>query len=502
MRVGAILPQLTLEAGRSLRRVFLPYQINWILNPARLMLAEKSVRIGWTFADAFRNVRKRLLHPRRDYLFATKDYPTALEYVRTCFRFCELFNVARDIICHGEEYRRLPQFSGGRASGIMQEVKVGVITFSNRSRILAFSSNPNALRAYGGDVGLDEFAFHPAARELWAAASGRTTWGFDLAVWSSHNGPDTLFLQLARDAACGKGGWSYYRVAMPDAIEMGLVDKINQSSGARFTPEEFLEDCKNRARYPEVFEQEYLCHPGGAASSLVTWDTVEHCLDDFQIERLHLEESQVLEQAGGFDARTLAERERRIQQLLHNAFDRLWAKTGGYRLGFDVAASGHGDLSAVYVDRVEGDRLCLAALFTCRTQDWHFLKTAVAVFLRGLPELVACGDETGLGRQICWELAQEFPGVFVPVNFSREKNRLGFSLMNQLALARRRLPRNHPDIAADFMAIQKRHLNGRWTFHEGRNPLNPASHCDIAWAAALAGRAHEEVPASGAVFLD
>jgi hypothetical protein len=52
------------------------------------------------------------------------------------------------------------------------------------------------------------------------------------------------------------------------------------------------------------------------------------------------------------------------------------------------------------------------------------------------------------------------------------------------------------------MAIQKRHLNGRWTFHEGRNPLNPASHCDIAWAAALAGRAHEEAPASGAVFLD
>jgi len=40
-------------------------------------LAEKSVRIGWTYADAFKNVRKRLHFPNRDYLFATKDYQSA-----------------------------------------------------------------------------------------------------------------------------------------------------------------------------------------------------------------------------------------------------------------------------------------------------------------------------------------------------------------------------------------------------------------------------------------
>lgn len=59
----AILPSLTLDApDKKLSRYFLPYQIRWIHDPSPMCLAEKSVRIGWTFADALKNVRKRLLH--------------------------------------------------------------------------------------------------------------------------------------------------------------------------------------------------------------------------------------------------------------------------------------------------------------------------------------------------------------------------------------------------------------------------------------------------------
>ena len=82
---------------------FLPYQLRWINDDSKLRLAEKSVRIGWTFADAFKNVRKRLEHSRRDYLFSTKDQPTALEYVQTCYRFCELYNLTKSVLSHGVE---------------------------------------------------------------------------------------------------------------------------------------------------------------------------------------------------------------------------------------------------------------------------------------------------------------------------------------------------------------------------------------------------------------
>src|SRR5438128_12632838 len=76
-----------LDSRRLLSRHFTPYQIKWIEaeipfhnKRKRVMaLAEKSVRIGWTYADAFKNVRKRLWFRDRDYLFATKDYQSALE---------------------------------------------------------------------------------------------------------------------------------------------------------------------------------------------------------------------------------------------------------------------------------------------------------------------------------------------------------------------------------------------------------------------------------------
>jgi len=102
----------------------------------------------------------------------------------------------------------------------------------------------------------------------------------------------------------------------------------------------------------------------------------------------------------------------------------------------------------------------------------------------------AAGDETGLGRQICWEAANRFPGAFTPVNFSAGKHDLGFALMNQLATAQKRFPRSQQDIAADYFALRKSFAGARWAFSEGRNALNSASHCDIAWAGGLATQAH------------
>jgi hypothetical protein len=62
--------------------------------------------------------------------------------------------------------------------------------------------------------------------------------------------------------------------------------------------------------------------------------------------------------------------------------------------------------------------------------------------------------------------------------------------MNQLATVEKRFPTSHHDIAADFFALRKTCHAGRWLFSEGRNQLNAASHCDIAWAAGLASYAN------------
>src|SRR5437899_2291615 len=128
--MSAIFPAITIDKDSLLSHAFLPYQVSWIRaedefhNQKKQVfaLAEKSVRIGWTYADAFKNVRKRLRFHNRDYLFATKDYPSALEYMRLCHNVAQLFNLTSSVLSHGEEFHKLPRLDDrGRPSGFTDE---------------------------------------------------------------------------------------------------------------------------------------------------------------------------------------------------------------------------------------------------------------------------------------------------------------------------------------------------------------------------------------------
>jgi phage FluMu gp28-like protein len=489
--MAAILPALSIDAStRKLSKYFLPWQIAWINDNSPRRLAEKSVRIGWTFADALKNVRKRIWFKKRDYLFATKDQPSAVEYMRMCEEHAEIFNFSKYILSRGEDTE---QISGTLPDGekFTTELKFQYMRFENGSRIIAFSSNPFAMAVFGGDVGLDEFAKHPRAELLWETAQGRITWGFDLGMWSAHNGTDTLFYQFAQEAKTGKGGWSYYRVTMEDAVAGGLVEKINAVRKIKMTREAFIQECRDRARMPEVYEQSYNCNPCGSTSAIVPWSQLQQCIHDYGIPRVHLESAQIFEAFGAFTPATQQSRELRIANYIAAAFASLIKTPAQYRLGFDVAASGEGDLAAIYIDRKETPRLKLAGLFTCRTDDWNFLQTVLWTFHRRLPALQSAGDETGLGRQICWETARYFPGIFTAVNFAGEKHDLGFALMNQLSIGEKIFPKGEPDVSQDFFSLRKIFSGKTWKFTEGRNLLNPASHCDIAWAGGLSTKADQ-----------
>src|SRR5438552_1069746 len=290
----AILPSIKIDSDPALAKYFMPHQINWIQAEDAIhaqhkqvfALAEKSVRIGWTHADSFKNVRKRLRFKDRDYLFVTKDYQSALEYMRQAHKFVQFFDFTKAIVAHGEDDMKINRLDeNGRLTGFTEEIKIGYIKFDNGSCIRAFSAHPQAMAVYGGDVGLDEFAKHPHAKLLWETAQGRVTWAYDMAVWSAHDGQDTLFYQFAEEAKEGKGPWNlYYRVTMPDAVELGLLNVINRVRGTQLIAKQFLADCRTRARLEEVYEQTYLCNPCPGASGIAEWSAIERCRFDYQIE--------------------------------------------------------------------------------------------------------------------------------------------------------------------------------------------------------------------------
>jgi phage FluMu gp28-like protein len=569
--MSAVLPFVQIDSDSLLVRYFTPFQISWILaedpfHAAKkqvFALAEKSVRIGWTFCDGFKNVRKRLRFKKRDYLFVTKDWPSALEYMQHVYEFADMLGYTRAVLSHGEDILKVKSLDPeGRPTSFTQEIKIGYLKFQNGSRIIAFSSNPYAMAVYGGDVGLDEFAKHPNAKLLWQTAQARVTWNYDLGVWSSHDGEDTLFNQFARQARASllppgssssssssptgdasspstieppdqsktenqkskidqpanpsihqsinppRSPWNlYFRVTMPDAVELGLLDVINRTQDANFTAEQFIADCQVRSGSEEVFQQSYMCNPLGAATaSIVDWSAIERCRYDYKIERLHLEQADILQRFGQPNPATDEDRRRRIYDFITSSFPNLFSSFSSsssssssssasrpkYRLGFDVAASGQGDLAAIYIDESKDSALWLRALFTCRTEDWHFLRCVLFCFLQNVRYIRAAGDESGLGRQLCWEAASRFGSRFIKCSFAAKKQDLGFALMNQLSIAEKRFPRSELDIAQDFFSIRKFYSGTRWTFSEGRNTCNPVSHCDIAWAGALATCAHTQ----------
>src|SRR5205814_3561588 len=187
-------------------------------------------------------------------------------------------------------------------------------------------------------------------------------WAGDMAVWSSHDGEDTLFNQFAQEAratctfkssslsasggegqgevACDLGPaastlsrsdaprspWNLFsRVTMPDAIELGLLDVINRVKGTQFTPEQFLADCRTRAGSEEIFQQSYMCNPLGAATaSIVDWSSIERCRFDYPFERVHLEADQILKHFGHFTPGAEHNRQLQIATFLRNSFASLF----------------------------------------------------------------------------------------------------------------------------------------------------------------------------------
>src|SRR5580765_5690012 len=236
--MSAILPFVKIDSASLLANYFTSYQICWIeaedpFHEAKkqvFALAEKSVRIGWTFCDGFKNVRKRLRFKNRDYLFATKDLPSALEYMNDIYNFADMLGYTRAVLSHGEGFIKVKSLDpGGNPTVLTEEVKIGYIKFQNGSRIIAFSSNPYAMAVYGGDVGLDEFAKHPNAKLLWETAQGRVTLGHDLAIWSAHDGADTLFAKFADQARASSFSFSASASASLSPDEASILNSLSAS---------------------------------------------------------------------------------------------------------------------------------------------------------------------------------------------------------------------------------------------------------------------------------
>jgi len=445
------------------RKYFLDYQTDVILEEARLNVIEKSIRVGITFCEAMRAVRRRMLG-LGNLLHTSVNENVAKSFIKDCKQFCKLYDVAG-----ASDVKELEVWN---VSENRKETAFEIDFTRQNNFIKVFSSNPDAIRGEGGEVNIDEITSHKRGDDMLQAAGGRTMWGYPLNIWSSHKGMNSPLNRLIKEqrALGAASRWKIKTVTIWDALNAGLLEKISEVTGAVMTREDFIADTKAAVGGEDAFGEECECRPRASGAQAIKWQYIDLAKRPLFLLRKAIEGDESFD-VGNWLA-PLVGPLRAMQKAA---------------LGYDIARTGH--LSAVPIFGNDGTGWTLLALLTMHKRSFRKQFEAICEIMRAVPNLMAAGDATGLGMQTCEDLTAIFGDRFLGVNFGADKTEIGTKMVKVFEDGRIRLPeaREHEDIQFDLAAIQIADSTGKLTrFEETQNPINKLSHCDIAWAIGLA----------------
>ena len=75
-------------------KYFLPYQVEWIRDPAGLRIVEKGRQIGLSYADSYDSVAKCVVKGAKDVWVMSRDEVQAKQYVIYCKRWANVLKYA------------------------------------------------------------------------------------------------------------------------------------------------------------------------------------------------------------------------------------------------------------------------------------------------------------------------------------------------------------------------------------------------------------------------
>lgn len=224
---------------------FLPYQKAWMEDQSRYKVGMMTRRGGKTFgtmgevaADCTQaEIERRITK----WTILSRSEDTASEAIKGAL---EPMIRAYYAVLGGLARKAKPEFSEGVFIDPAHEqtitagdktatievpearYKTFEVNFPGGSRVKALSASPNAARGFGGNLILDEFAFHKNPRAIWAAAFPvAARGGHKIRVISTPNGKGNKFYDLmtANDAV-----WSRHECDIYEAVRQGLDVDIDE----------------------------------------------------------------------------------------------------------------------------------------------------------------------------------------------------------------------------------------------------------------------------------
>ena len=223
-------PLLDSTASIVAPAVLLPYQQAWVADKSQLKVAEKSRRIGLTWAEAADDVLIAASDKKsggQNVYYVGYNQDMTMEFIEACAMWARSFDyVASEI----EE---------GLWEDEDKQIKTFTIRFPNsKHRITALSSRPSNLRGKQGVVVIDEAAFHEDLAGLIKAALALLIWGGKVRIISTHNGDENLFNELINEIRSGKRKGSVFRCDFHEAVKDGLYKRVCLRRGIEYDADE------------------------------------------------------------------------------------------------------------------------------------------------------------------------------------------------------------------------------------------------------------------------
>ncbi|MGR3435261.1 MAG: terminase large subunit domain-containing protein [Shimia sp.] len=259
---------------------FLPYQQKWIEDASRFNIGMFSRRAGKTFGccgEITNDCIDAEIEGRRTrWTILSRSERTAKEAMEDALKpMVKAFYAVYGALAKqgqpefSEEDFHVPAHARTvRQGGQVLKMEVAEATykaqevrFPGGSRVTAISASPDAARGFGGNLFLDEFAFHANARAIWSSAFPVAARGGHLIrVVSTPNGKGNKYHELM---TADGGNWSRHVVDIYDAVRQGLDVDI----------EELRAGMADQDAWAQEFELAWL----DAASAWLPYDLISTC---------------------------------------------------------------------------------------------------------------------------------------------------------------------------------------------------------------------------------
>lgn len=243
---------------------WLPYQRAWIEDASRFKVGMMTRRGGKTFGSCGEIVKDCIDHEatgkKTRWTILSRSELTAKEAMEDGLKpLTRGFWAAYNVLAKSGE----PEFEEGAfySQELDATYKTHEVRFPGGSRVTALSASPDAARGFGGNVLLDEFAFHRDSRAIWGAAFPVVArGGHKLRVISTPNGKGNKFYDLMTGE---DDTWSRHRVDIYEAVQQGLEVDI----------EEIRAGMNDEDKWAQEFELKWL----DEASSWLDYDLISSC---------------------------------------------------------------------------------------------------------------------------------------------------------------------------------------------------------------------------------